>query len=162
MNFLSVADLDQAQERLQELEKLIAARGRDNPNAQLLKTMPGIGTLTAISLASRIGDVSRFPRARSLANYWGLTPGCRNSGENDQRLGRITKAGNNTARWLLAQVTYQVLRKDGRLRKWYKRIKRRRGSGAARVAVMRKLATVIWHILNKQQSDFGCRAIAVA
>ncbi|WP_437185134.1 IS110 family transposase [Planctomicrobium sp. SH668] len=161
MNFL-LADLRQIQERLLELEQLIAQRGRDNPNAQLLKTMPGIGAFTAISLAAGIGDVQRFPRARSLANYWGLTPGCRNSGENNQRLGRITKAGNNTARWLLAQVTYQVLRKDGRLREWYKKLKRRRGSGVARVAVMRKLATVIWHILSKQQSYFECRAIATA
>ena len=161
MNFL-LADLKQIQERLLELEKLIAQRGRDNPDAQLLKTMPGIGAFTAISLAAGIGDVQRFPRARSLANYWGLTPGCRNSGENNQRLGRITKAGNNTARWLLAQVTYQVLRKDGRLREWYKKIKRRRGSGVARVAVMRKLTTVIWHILSKQQSYFECRAIAAA
>ncbi|WP_437193255.1 transposase [Planctomicrobium sp. SH527] len=162
MNFL-LADLKQIQERLLELEKLIAQRGRDNPDAQLLKTMPGIGAFTAISLAAGIGDVQRFPRAGSLANYWGLTPGCRNSGENNQRLGRITKAGNNTARWLLAQVTYQVLRKDGRLREWYKKIKRRRGSGVvARVAVMRKLTTVIWHILSKQQSCFECRAIAAA
>ncbi|WP_437222345.1 hypothetical protein SH661x_002737 [Planctomicrobium sp. SH661] len=76
---------------------------------------------------------------------------------------RGTASGsNNTARWLLAQVTYQVLRKAGRLREWYKKIKRRRGCGVARVAVMRKLATVIWHILSKQQSYFECRANAVA
>ncbi len=161
MNFL-LADLNQIQQRLRELEKLLAERGRDNPSAKLLKTMPGIGTFTAISLSARIGDVKRFPRARSLANYWGLTPGCRNSGENNQRLGRITKAGNNTARWPLAQVTYQVLRKDGRLREWYKRIRRRRGSSIARVAVMRKLATIIWHILTRQQSYFDYRASMAA
>ncbi|MAT73254.1 MAG: hypothetical protein CMJ58_27530 [Planctomycetaceae bacterium] len=56
------------------------------------------------ALASRIGRVQRFPRARSLANDWGLTPGCRNSGESAQRLGRITKAGSGMARWLLAQL----------------------------------------------------------
>ena len=59
---------------------------------------------TATGLASRVGRVERFPRAHSLANYWGLTPGCRNSGENNQRLGSITKAGSGMARWLLAQV----------------------------------------------------------
>ncbi|WP_390621945.1 transposase [Rubinisphaera italica] len=37
-------------------------------------------------------EVSGFPRVRSLANYLGLSPGCRNSGESNQRLGRITKA----------------------------------------------------------------------
>ena len=55
------------------------------------------------------------------------------------------------ARWLLAQVTHQALRKDARLREWFKRIKRRRGSTIARVAVMRKLATMIWHMLRKRR-----------
>jgi transposase len=159
MSFL-LDDLARVQQRLAQLEKCIAERGRDNRSAQLLKTMPGIGGFTAISLASRIGNVNRFPRARSLANYWGLTPGCRNSGESGQRLGRMTKAGSNTARWLLAQVAYQALRKDGRLREWYKGIKRRRGSGVARCAVMRKLSTVIWQMLSRQQTYMECRTAA--
>ena len=66
------------------------------------------------------------------------------------------------ARWLLAQVTIKVLRKDSRLREWYKRIRRRRGSTIARVAVMRKLATIIWHMLSKRTSYAECRAVAKA
>jgi transposase len=109
-----------------------------------------------------VGRVERFPRAASLANYWGLTPGCRNSGENQQRLGSITKAGSAMARWLLAQVTHKVLRKDARLREWFKRVKRRRGSTIARVGVMRKLATIIWHMLSKKATYAECRAVAAA
>lgn len=161
MNYLLV-DLEQAEQRVQELEEVIVERCGDSRDAQLLRSMPGISYFTATSLACRIGRVKRFPRARSLANYWGLTPGCRNSGENNQRLGRITKAGSNMARWLLAQVAHQALRKDTLLREWYKRIKRRRGSTIARVAVMRKLATVIWHMLSKQQTYAECRALATA
>jgi transposase len=161
LDFL-LEDLEHAQQRLKSLGKLIAARCAQNENAQLLKSMPGIADYTATSLASRVGRVDRFPRARSLANYWGLTPGCRNSGENTQRLGRITKAGNQMARWLLAQVAYQAIKQDARLRDWYKRIKRRRGSSIARVAVMRKLATIIWHMLSKHQTYAECRAIATA
>jgi transposase len=92
----------------------------------------------------------------------GAHPGCRNSGENTQRLGNITKAGSGMARWLLAQVTHKVLRKDARLREWFKRIKRRRGSTIARVAVMRKLATIIWHMLSKRKTYAECRAVADA
>jgi hypothetical protein len=66
------------------------------------------------------------------------------------------------ARWLLAQVTHKVLRKDARLREWFKRIKRRRGSTIARVAVMRKLATIIWHMLRKRKTYAECRAVAEA
>jgi transposase len=161
MNYLLV-DLELAQLRVQELEKVIVERCGNSEDAQLLRSMPGVSYFTATSLACRVGRVKRFPRARSLANYWGLTPGCRNSGENNQRLGRITKAGSNMARWLLAQVTLQALRKDARLREWYKRIKRRRGSTIARVAVMRKLATVIWQMLSKRQTYAECRALAAA
>ena len=118
--------------------------------------MPGVGNFTATALACRVGRVG-FPRSRP-GHYWGLTPGCRNSGENNQRLGSITKAGSGMARWLLAQVTHKVLRKDAPLREWFKRIKRRRGSNIARVAVMRKLATIIWHMLKHRKTYAECRA----
>jgi transposase len=160
MNHL-LADLEHIQERLEELEKVIAQRSSTSEAATILVSMPGVAHFTATALACRIGQVQRFPRAHSLANYWGLTPGCRNSGENNHRLGRITKAGSSMARWLLAQVTHKVLRKDAKLREWFKRIKRRRGSGIARVAVMRKLATIIWHMLTKKKTYAQCRGLEV-
>ncbi len=158
MNHL-LEDLEHAEQRFEELEDVIAERGDDSEQAMLLGSMPGVGRFTALALSCRVGRVERFPRGHSLANYWGLTPGCRNSGENNQRLGSITKAGSSMARWLLAQVAYQALRKDGRLREWYKRIKRRRGSSIARVAVMRKLATIVWHMLTKKKTYFACREL---
>jgi transposase len=154
-----LTDLEQVEKRLKELERVIARRAVASEEVAILASMPGVGGgFTAVSLACRIGRIERFPRARSLANYWGLTPGCRNSGESNQRLGSITKAGSSTARWLLAQLVYKVLRRDARLREWFKRIKRRRGSTIARVAVMRKLATIIWHMLSKKMTYAECRA----
>ena len=159
MNHL-LMDLEHAQQRIEELEEKLAQRCGTSEAATLLVSMPGIGHYTATALACRVGRVERFPRSRSLANYWGLTPGCRNSGEKNQRLGSITKAGSGMARWLLAQVAYQALKKDAKLREWYKRIKRRRGSSIARVAVMRKLATIIWYMLTKKKTYAECRAFA--
>jgi transposase len=155
-----LADLKNIETRLADLDEVIAARSANNDNVVLLSTIPGVGLFTAASLACRIGRVERFPRSHSLANYFGLTPGCRNSGNNDQRLGRITKAGSSMARWLLAQAVTHALRKDAKLREWYKRIKRRRGANIARVATMRKLATVIWHMLTQRKTYAECRALA--
>ena len=155
-----LVDLERAQQRMEKLERVIVERSRHQPETTLLRSIPGVSYFTATSLVCRIGKIARFPRADSLANYWGLTPGCRNSGENSQRLGHITKAGSNTARWLLDQVAYQALRKDRLLREWYKRIRRRRGSTIAKVAVMRKLATVVWQMLQREQTYFECRALA--
>ena len=152
-----LADLKQVKQRIEDLEKIIGLRCGNSEDAVLLATIPGVAAFTATSLACRIGRIERFPRSHSLANYWGLTPGCRNSGENNQRLGRITKAGSTMARFLLAQMTHKVLRKDARLREWYKRVKRRRGSTIARVAVMRKLATIIWHMLSRRITYAKCR-----
>jgi hypothetical protein len=157
MNHL-LADLARVQQRVQELEQVIARRCGVSSAAVLIASMPGVSHFTATSLACRVGRVERFPRAHSLANYWGLTPGCRNSGANNQRLGSIPKAGSGMARWLLAQVTHKVLRKDAQLRDWFKRIKRRRGATIARVAVMRKLATILWHVLSKRTTYAECRA----
>jgi transposase len=161
MNHL-LADLEQVQGRRQELEQVIAQRCAVSAEAVPLSSMPGVSYFTAVALACRVGRAERFPRAHSLANYWGLTPGCRNSGENNQRLGGITKAGSSMARWLLAEVTTKVLRRDVRLREWFKRLKRRRGASIARVAVMRKLATVIWHMLSKRLTYAACRAAGEA
>ena len=74
------------------MEQVIAQRSVASKEVAILSSMPGVGRgFTAISLACRVGRIERFPRAHSLANYWGLTPGCRNSGENNQRLsGKVT------------------------------------------------------------------------
>jgi transposase len=96
------ADREQVQERRKELEQVIAQRCGVHAEAVLLSSMPGVSYFTAVSLACRVGRGDRFPRAPRRANYWGLTPGCRNSGANNQRLGSLTKAGSSMARWLLA------------------------------------------------------------
>lgn len=136
---------------LRELECRIRERCQDNPMAKLLLTVPGIQPYMALALASRINAIERFPRPRSLANYWGLTPGCHNSGETTNRLGSITKQGSKIARFLLGQLVLHVLRHDGQMRAWYNRIRRRRGSKIARVAMMRRLSTVLWHMLTQRR-----------
>jgi transposase len=138
-------------QQVRHLQLCIEERFAKNPAAQLIATIPGAAAYSALALACRVGDVRRFPHPRSLANYWGLTPRSRNSGEVTDRLGSITKQGSAMARFLLGQLVLHVLRKDPWMRDWYKAIKRRRGSKIARVAVMRRLATVIWHLLTKQE-----------
>ena len=87
-----------------------------NKSAGLLRTCKGLGAYGALGLAARIGDVRRFERPRSLANYFGLTPRCRNSGEQTDRLGSITKEGSRFARFILAQLVLHVLKHDGEMR----------------------------------------------
>jgi transposase len=135
-----------------ELEAMIAERVAQCPDALLLTTLPSAAGFMALGLAAHVGDVTRFARPRSLANYWGLTPSCRNSGEKHQRLGSISKEGSTLARFLLGQLVMHVLKRDSRLRTWYLGIKRRRGAKIGRVAVMRRLTTIIWHMLTHREA----------
>jgi transposase len=135
------------EEQLASTDDRIAERFFANPDAQLLATMPGVSMYIALAIACRIAPIARFPHGRSLANFLGLTPGSNSSGETE-RLGSITKAGSRMVRVLLAQVILHVLRRDGTVRAWYLRIKRRRGSKIARVAVMRRTAVIMWRMLS--------------
>lgn len=139
-------------EQIKTLETEITRRQAENKTAAVIATVPGCAAYSSLALASRIGSIERFPRPSSLANYWGLTPACRNSGEATDRLGSITKQGSATARFILGQLVLHVLRRDGAMRAWYGRIKKRRGSKIARVAVMRRLATILWHMVKHQEA----------
>jgi transposase len=143
--------------RMKTLEEIIVIRARGVEEVELLRTIPGCGYYMALALACRIGDAHRFPKGKSLAHYWGLTPGVRDSGDNKGKRGRITKLGSKMARWLLAQVVFQVLRRDPVMRRWYKPIRARRGSGIARTAVMRRMAVIIRNMLVEKQTYTECR-----
>ena len=142
---------DVMEQQLVRLEAKIRERQAQSKTAMIVATMPGAGAFSSLALASRIGDIERFPRADSLANYWGLVPGCRNSGDVTDRLGSITKQGSKMARFILGQMVLHVLRRDSAMKAWYARIKKRRGSKIARVAVMRRLATILWHMIKRKQ-----------
>jgi transposase len=138
-------------EHLEKINAQIKERRANHRLAAIISTVPGLQGYGGLAIASRIGDIQRFRTPGSLANYFGLTPGCRNSGESQQRLGSITKQGSPLVRFLLGQAVLHALKSDRALREWYKAVKSRRGSKIARVAVMRRLATTIWHLAKHEQ-----------
>ncbi len=137
------------------LDQRIASRQEQDAQAQRLATIPGASVFSSLALSCRIGDASRFDSPKSLSHFWGLTPRCRNSGASTDRLGSITKEGSKMARFILAQLVLHVLKKDRWMRDWYRRVKNRRGSKIARVAVMRRLTVVIWNML-KHHEPYRC------
>lgn len=138
--------------QLEEVDVQIKERQEQDEAAVIVATLPGAAAYSSLTIASRIGPIDRFARAKSLANFWGLTPGCRNSGDTTDRLGSITKEGSSMVRGILGQLVLHVLRRDPFMKQWYQRIKKRRGSKIARVAVMRRLAEIIWHMVKYKQA----------
>lgn len=129
------------------LEKLL----EHNRTAQIVASLPGAAAYSALAIASRIGPISRFATADSLANFLGVTPSCHNSGQKTQRLGGITKAGSSMVRFLLGQLVTHLLRVDEGLKRWHGRLRNKRGAKVARVAVMRKIACSLWHMLTYEE-----------
>ena len=143
-----LVEWDMLEKHLAEVDKQIDARHLKNEKAQLISTVPGLSKYSGLAIASRASEIERFPRGASLANFFGLAPGCRNSGNTQDRMGAITKQGSTMVRFLLGQAVIHVLRKDAWMRQWYRQVKHRRGSKVARVAVMRRLVTILWCMLK--------------
>jgi transposase len=140
------------EEQIKATEAEIVPRQARSETAAILATIPGCRAYGSLALASRIGPIERFVGRGSLANYWGLTPGCRNSGEATERLGSIAKRGSTMARFMLGQLVLHVLRRDAWMKAWFGKIKRRRGAKIARVAVMRRLADIIEQMVKNHEA----------
>lgn len=157
---LAKEDLELQTKRVDELDAAIAKLSVDDEDAQLIMKTSGFGLFSAVALSSRIAGIERSKRPRSLANYFGITPGSRSSGEKE-RLGHITKAGSSVARWVLGQASKHILRTDPAMRAWFKKTKRKKGGGVARVAVIGRMATILWHMLTKRKTYAEVRALGI-
>jgi transposase len=120
-----------------------------SPAARRLMTIPGIDVAAACTLIAAIGDIRRFDSPRKLAAYVGLDPRVRQSGEKPARHGGISKRGNPHARHVLVEAAHQAMRTPGPLRAFGERIRARKGSQVAAVAVARKIATIAWQMLTR-------------
>ena len=118
---------------------------------EILRSIPGIGVISAMELLLELQDVSRFRRAEQLAAYVGLTPSQYSSADK-VRMGRITGIGKNTLRSLLVEASWTLIRKDQTMREKYDRIKIRSGGKRAIVAIARTLLLRMRRMLLDKQA----------
>jgi transposase len=121
------------------------ARAMADPRVKVLRELPGVGEFTALVMVAEIGDVSRFPSARKLASWAGLTPTVRGS-DLKVRHGHISKQGSVWLRWVMNQAA-QTAKRSPDFAATYSAIARRRGKRIATIAIARKLLTRAWHLL---------------
>jgi transposase len=145
--------------RLQSVEKRLEALASQTPAVARLRSIPGIGLLTATAMVGFVGDVERFRSSRHFASYLGLTPREHSSG-NVRRLGRISKRGDVYLRTMLIHGARSLLWSAHRksitpspLQRWGLRIHEQRGYNKATVALANKLARRVWAIW-KRDSDY--------
>ena len=141
--------LAQLEGPIAEMDRAVAAEAQQREAAVRLMTHPGVGPVVGLAFALTLGPVERFANSRRLVSYLGLNPREHSSGGR-QRLGAISKQGNTLLRWLLVEAAQTAARYDPELRRTYQRLKFRRVSGVAKVAIARRLAVRLYWMLRAQ------------
>jgi len=151
---LEIRDLE---ERIKAVEKQLAILAAEFPVVERLRSIPGIGLLTATALVALVGNVERFSTSRRFGSYIGLTPREHSSGLK-RRLGRISKRGDGYLRSLLIHGARSVLwaakraKQPDRLRAWALQVEQHRGRNKATVALANKMARIVWAVWRNETS----------
>lgn len=119
---------------------------------EILKSVPGIGDITAVTLLAEIGDVKDFSTGDKLASWLGIVPRVYQSADK-LYTGSITKRGSRLARWILIQAAHAAVKaRDNDLKTFYLGKKDVIGTGKAIVSVARKMVIIIWHLLVNDET----------
>lgn len=119
--------------------------------AARIDTIPGFATTLSVLAVVEIADVKRFSSPAHLHSYAGVIPSTYASGERTYH-GRITKQGSAWLRWAALEAVYPAIKKDLALRVLYNRLAKRKGPNAAKIAVARRLLTIIYRILTEKRT----------
>lgn len=144
-------DLRALDERVKELDSEISVIAANEPRAQVLQQLRGVGPMIATALVVAIGDARQFANGRQFAASLGLTPRQHSSGGKDRLLG-ISKRGDTYLRTLMVHGARSALRtaksKDDRLSQWVVRLAERSHSNVAAIALANKTARMAWAMLR--------------
>lgn len=143
-----------ADEQIAALDAELLAQHKANPVSQRLAAVPGIGPVIAITLALGI-DIEAFASARHFASWLGLTPKEHSTG-GKQRMGRISKAGNQRLRSLFIVGATAVIRhlKQGapKALAWLSALVVRKPRKLAAVALANKTARIVWAMMSRGEA----------
>lgn len=117
---------------------------------RILMSIPGMGFISASAVLAEIGEIKDFEKPGNLASWCGLVPGVYQSA-GKLVTGRITKQGSKHVRRMLVQIAHVIAKMDNRLSAFYHRIKGKKGSKKAAVALSRKLLCIIHHLLTNRE-----------
>ncbi|OPY53258.1 MAG: Transposase IS116/IS110/IS902 family protein [Methanosaeta sp. PtaU1.Bin055] len=145
--------IDSIQKNIDELESEIRKRIAPlRKDMAIVMSVPGIGFISAVVILAEIGNYNDFNKAEQLAAWCGLVPSVYQSADKIY-MGSITKQGSGHIRRILVEVAHVVARTKGRskLKSFFLRIKAKKGTNIAAVALARKVLCVLHHLLTVQE-----------
>jgi transposase len=135
--------------------KVLSQSDRYKENVSLLTSVPSIGLISAMIFLTEIGDINRFIKFDDLCSFFGLIPNCHSSGETE-KVGHITKRGNQHLKMILIECAWVAIRKDPALLQCYKELLPRMNGNKAIIRIARRLLRRIRHVLvNKELYQKG-------
>jgi transposase len=139
--------VDMLTQEIAGIDARLATAAATDPVVQRLQSVPGVGTVVALTFRAFIDDVTRFRTAGQVSAAIGLVPREDSSAERRHR-GHITKAGPKELRSLLVQGAWACWRshRSASLRAWVDRLAARRGRRIAVVALARRLSRILFAI----------------
>lgn len=137
-------------ERIATAESLISELSEGDEAVDWLFSLPGIGKFLSVLIRYEVDNIERFSSAKKFTGYTGLVPSTYASGERMVH-GRLTKRGNKWLRWAFIEAVTPAIRKSAMLRRYYDKIKARRGCKDARAATARKLAELAWTVWTEKR-----------
>jgi transposase len=146
-------DLRNLDDRIQVLSEQIAQHVKQDPVANKLMELRGVGPLIASALAAAIGDGKQFTKGRDFAASLGLTPRQHSTGGKDRLLG-ISKRGDSYLRKLMIHGARAVMRhaknREDNLSRWINELAARKHVNVATVALANKTARVAWALVYNE------------
>jgi transposase len=142
--------LDAIAQECQTVDRLIVEQSYDDPDIELLMTLPGVDYTIAHALKATLADIGRFSDPDKAASYLGLVPSVKQSASKCYN-GPITKAGSSQTRWLLVQGAQRVGRHPGPLGAFFRRLAKRKNRNVAVIATARKMVTIAVHMLKNKE-----------
>ena len=107
--------------KMGRLEKELNRIGRTHPGVALLRSIPGVGPRTSEAVVAYIDPARRFSHNKAIGAYFGLVP-CQDSRAGKERLGHITCQGAGTVRRLVAEASWQAIRRSPTVKAYFQRI----------------------------------------
>lgn len=130
--------------------KQLSSSIRYNKNYELLRSVPGVGPLVAMTLLLELMDISRFKSLDELCSYVGLIPNVFGSGDK-QHVGRITKRGNSYVKNMIIESAWKAKSEDPTLLIKYEQLAQRMNGNKAIVRIAKSLLRRIRAVLKSQQ-----------
>jgi transposase len=144
----SLEQMEAIQKRIDEIRKEIKGRiAYRKEDLKIAMSIPGVGFTSASTLLAEIGDITDFKKPEQLAAWAGLVPSVYQSA-GKLITGSITKHGSRHIRWILVQVARVIARgRNSKLKRFFLRVKAKKGSNVAVVALARKVLCILHHLL---------------